>query len=158
MPDYGSVKGVIELHTKIQTVTTITSDIIDNILDRTEARINIRIAHLYTIPVGGGPPALKDIAETLTVGVILRRFHPTADPDPAERWLKDGNELLELIATGSATLVQSNGTTLKPTAATNEIFSNKSTFVPVYSQLSEIEAVIDPDLVEEELRRRDFRT
>jgi len=154
--DYGNPDGVFDLYPKIQSLTTITSTIVETFITRTEANINARIAHLYTVPVGGSPPALKDIAETAVVGRLMRRFLAAGDQELADKWLEDADKFLELIATGSATLVSSAGVVVDRSQIADEPFSSTKDYVPTFSVLDTRDAWLDPDRRDDEQRKRDI--
>jgi hypothetical protein len=154
--NYGNADGVLDLYPKINSITTITTPVIDTYITRTEAEINMRIAHRYTVPVSGGSSVLKDIAETLVVGRLMRRFFGSDDQVLADKWLEDANKLLELIATGSASLVNSGGTLIAADLTTTVPWSSTKDYVPIFSILPPRDAWPDPDRMDDEERKRDI--
>ncbi len=156
MGNYGNADGVFDLYPKIGSVSTVTTPVIDTYITRTEGEINMRIAHRYTVPVSGGSPVLKDIAETLVVGRLMRRFFGSDDQVLADKWLEDANKLLEMIATGSASLVTSGGTLISADLTTTAPWSNTKDYTPIFSILPARDAWPDPDRMDEEEVKRDI--
>jgi len=160
MPDYGTVLGVYELYPSIGSVSVVTSDLVIRYLDRAESNINIRISHLYSIPVTCSPPSLKDMSETLALAMLLRRFY-TQEKESASEWVVSWfdyvNDTLEKVATGSASLVcsgtigriEADQFTLAPWSSTQD-------FKPVFDVRNQIFQRIDPDYIEAEDDRDDF--
>jgi len=161
MADYGTVEGVFVLFPKVGSVATVTSAVVSNYLGRAESRINLRIAHLHTIPVTCAPPALGDLSETLTMAMILRRFYTQEKENVSEwvdAWFKEVNEELKLIATGSASLVCSGGGGfIQPNNLTPGPFSNTMAFKPTFDNRGFIFQRLDPERIDEENAADDSR-
>lgn len=158
MPDYGTVDGVLDLFLRIGSVTTITSAVIGRFIDRAESEINLRLAHLFTVPVACSPPVLAHLSEELAAGLIFRRLY-TQQKENTSEWVTDYfdrvNEILELISTGSASLVCSGGSVIDEDRRTSAPFSNTMDFTPTFSILNPIFSRIDPDRIDDELDIRD---
>jgi len=151
MADYGTVPGTFILFPKIGSVSAITSEVVINYLDRAESRINARISHLYTVPVGCAPPALQDLSETLAMALMLRRFYTQEKQNLSEwveGWFKEVEETLLLYATGSATLTCSGGAVVDTGVAaglTLGPFSNTAVYKPTFDSREMINQRTDPD-------------
>jgi len=163
MPNYGIAAGVFELYPKIGSVSVVTTNLVNNYLDRAESNIDMRISHLYATPVTCNPPSLKDMSETLALGMLLRRFY-TQEKEAASEWVQSWfdyvNDNLMAVALGSATLVCSGGSAglgkLEPTGLTLAPWSSTETFKPTFDHRNQIFQRIDPDLIEAEDERDEF--
>lgn len=151
MPDYGTVAGVFDLYPRIGSNTAINSALVLSYIGGAEAWINGRIAHRYTVPVSGSPPILKLIAETRATWMVLRRFFTQEKENTSEwvgGWNDDAEDMLEPYATGSATLVASNGTVLTPSLTTPIPWSSTDAYKPTFDVREQIAQRVDPDRIQ----------
>ncbi len=152
MPNYGTVDGVVDLYLRVGSLTTIPSAVIERFINRAENLINVRLAHLYTIPLTCNPPLLADLCEELATAFILRRQH-TQEKENVSEWVaayfERVNEVLEPISSGSFSLVCSSGVFIDEDRLTTAPWSNTSEYKPTFDLRRPIFQRIDPDRLDD---------
>lgn len=133
MPNYGTVAGVFELYPRVGSVSAVTSATVFSYITRAEARVDAIVGQRYTVPVPGSPPLLKEAAETLTLGLLTRRFFSQEQENKSE-WVEgfftDATAILNALAAGSMTLVSSAGAVIASTRPGQSVWSSTKDYHP----------------------------
>lgn len=152
MPDYTTVTKVTDLFPKISD-TSITSASIAFYIDQAEAEINGRIAVRYTLPFSLTPPLVETIATELSVIKILDRFF-TSEAKSKNDWRdtrrKDLNSLLDGIAEGKITLINSANEIIGQRSDIQDIYSDTKDYTPTFNHLHYSLQEIDEDRLDDE--------
>lgn len=127
MPNYGTVAGVFELYPRVGSVSAVTSAMVFSYITRAEVRADAVVGQRFTVPVLGSPPLLKEAVETLTLGLLLRRFFSQEQENKSE-WVEgfftDANAIITAVAAGSMTLVNSAGVLITVAQPGQKIWSS----------------------------------
>lgn len=152
MPNYGTVSGVLTLYPRVGSVSAVTSAVTTTFLDHAEANIHGRIAGRYTVPVSGSPPLLKYTSETLALAMLLRRFFSQELENKSE-WVsgmfEDVKQILDGIAAGSITIVDSSNVVIPSGRSSSQVWSNTKDYAPTMNLLDPIQQEIDPDRLDD---------
>jgi len=146
--NYGTVGGTFQLFPAIGSVSVITSSMVEAYLVRVDGRIDARLSAYYGdyLPISvASAPVLREIAETWTIALLLRRFF-TQEKENASEWVKswfeDVDAMLKPFETGSAQLLPG---TLDTGGASGLILSNVSGYTPTFDIGPMEEQVVDPN-------------
>lgn len=147
MAQYGTVGGVFMRFPQIGSATVVTSNLVERYLVGVDARLESRISHFYSdyFPINvASAPVLREIAETWTIALLLKRFF-TQEKENASEWVKswfdEVDEMLEPLVTGSAILL--------PLAITDVglagFWSSTAGYVPTFDVGPINETYVDPN-------------
>jgi len=152
MAVYTTVAKVTDLFPKIKD-TQISSASIAFYINQAEAEINGRLAPQYSLPFSTTPALIETIATELSLIKVLDRFF-TSEARSSNSWRdtrkKDAQNLLDGIANGSMSLINSSHTIINPRSDLHGIVSNTSEYTPTFSHLGEGSQEIDPDRLDDE--------
>jgi len=157
---YTSVTRINSAFPSLSSVTNITSAIIDQYATDVEAEIDARIIARYTLPLSSVPPILAAIAtrETIyrvTVQRALIQFPPAQQGrHPLQQQHIDDQKLINDIVKGDLSLVASGGTEIAPSLAKQEIYSTTMTYVPTFSEGSQMDQIQDTTKLDDDLANR----
>ena len=146
--NYTSVARVYDQEPAIETISDLTSAHVYSFGEDAEAEINAALARNYTIPVTGSPPILQTIATDITIYRILSRRVFSQERLQASTWpnaFKESRDLLKALVEGNSPLVNSAGTVITARTDLAQATSNTENYTQTFSELNDIEAVIDPD-------------
>jgi hypothetical protein len=146
--NYGTVGGTYQLFPAIGSVSVVTSNLVEAYLVRVDGRIDARLAANYGdyLPMSvASAPVLREIAETWTIALLLRRFF-TQEKENASEWVKswfeDVDAMLKPFETGSAQLLPG---TMDTGGSSGLILSNVSGYRPTFDVGPMEETTVDPN-------------
>jgi phage gp36-like protein len=144
----------------VGSMSAVSSSTLATFGDDAEAEINVRLSKLYVVPVPGSPPALVSIATDLLVHRLLSRRTFTQERTKKSEWpdafAKDAHELLDKLASGEATLVDSAGTLIAARTDVMEVWTNKQNYQPTFDEHGRYDQVQDPDKIDDLEDARDL--
>jgi hypothetical protein len=153
-PRYGTVGGCFLRFPQIGSVSVVTSNLVERYLIGAEDRLESRISHFYSgyFPISvSSAPILREIAETWTIALLLKRFF-TQEKENASEWVKswfeEVDEMLDPLITGSATLMP-----VAPQSGLLAPWSSTMNYVPTFSILDMTEHRTDPNRISDERDR-----
>lgn len=125
---------------------------------RVEAIINAKLSKRYSVPFGVNsvPPIISAIATDLASMRVLRATG-IGDPDieTAMKQFGEAKELLDSIASGETTMVNSSGGIIGQVTTTLNAESNTQDYKPIFDMTNESSWEVDPDLIDAENDARD---
>ena len=158
--NYSNVSLMMVSYPYIGSLTTVTSANMAMCVRDAEAVINAKLGDLYTVPVAGSPPVLETIATTMAVYDILIKFMTTAGSIKDHPWHKKYENMLimlDKLASGDMTLINSAGTTIDGDSSSPQVWSNTMNYQPTFADgLSVVQAHVDPDKIDDEEGARDL--
>lgn len=138
--------------------TNITSAHLSEFARRAESVINAKLGKLYTVPFSATPPVIEHIATEIGLYYALSRRVFTQEKKNQSEWVtgfKEAFKLLDDIASGAVTLIDSAGAIIAASTAVQEVWSNTSDYLPTITEDSEILHDIDPDKIDDLRQDRD---
>ena len=161
MPSYTSVNRIYQQLPAIGSMTTLSSAQVLTFVEDAENEINARLAPLYTVPVTGSgvPPILETLATNMAQYRILSRRVMTQEKLKESGWVdrfKEDSELLQKIADGGISLVDSSGTIIAGRTDQREVWSNTKDYLPTFTELGDLDQVQDPDKIDDLADERDL--
>jgi len=155
--NYGTIGGTYQLFPAIGSVSVVTSNLVEAYLVRVDGRIDGRLAALYGdyLPMSvTSAPVLREIAETWTIALLLRRFF-TQEKENASEWVKswfdDVEAMLKPFETGSSQLLPG---ILDVGGASGLVLSSVAGYVPTFDVGPMEEQVVDPNRINDIRNRR----
>lgn len=148
-PLYTVVTRINSAYPAITSVSNISSAVVCQFIDNTEAEINGYIAKKYDLPLVGSYPLLTAIADRETIYRIvtqraLIQFPPAQQGQhPLQIQHKDDQALLAKIASGEIPLVTSSGALLEVDSTAMEVFSTTQDYVPTMDEGPTEDQVVD---------------
>lgn len=157
--NYTTVPKVTTVNASVGSVTTINSAVIYAFAGHAEALIDAKLARLYAVPVPGSPPLLESIACDLTLYRLFTRrmlSGESANDSPWPDRYKEAMELLDQIASGELTLVNSGGVPIEATPGASGLpYSNTMNYSPTFSEDAMENQYVSPDKIEDIQNVRD---
>lgn len=149
---YTSVDTILQTLPMVGSVSNISSAAIYAAADRAESIINAKLSNLYTVPVSGSPPILTTVATDFAIYRLLSRRFVTQDK-PNKSALpdayKEAMDLLDQLAAGEISLLDSSGSAISANAAAGVPWSNTMTYEPTMNELDPAQQQIDPGKVDD---------
>ena len=154
---YTDVGRVLDTLPDLKQDTELSSAHVVIFIEDAEAEMNAKLRANYEVPVTGEVPLLKAIATDCSIYRILSRRIFTQERLEASTWpdrYKECKELLDDLADGSITLVDSAGAIISSSTTAARIQSNTGGFHPTFWEGGEFEQRRDPDKITDERNRR----
>ena len=144
---------VRDLYPKIDQVKAITEKQVVFVIDQVEPIINGMLAPRYTVPFSPVPPLIESISTEYALIKLLDRFFTQEKPSKSD-WRatrkKDLDKILNGLADGSISLVNSAGEMIPQRTDTGGISSSTSEYKPTFDHRDEIGQQVDPDRLKDE--------
>lgn len=141
-------------------VSDLTSADLVKFIEDAENEIHGKLAKYYTVPVAGAP-LLETLATDIAIYRVLSRriFTQTNLKDSVwpDRY-KEAVDMLDSIADGKTTLVDSSGNVVADITTHAEVWSDKSGYLPTFHEGGRTEQVIDPQKLEDIEDERDLNS
>lgn len=159
---YTSVERINQAFPAISSVSNINSAVVAQYAESVEAEINAKIAKRYTLPLTVQSPLLVAIATRETIYRIavqraLVQFPPAQQgKHPMQTQHTDDQKLLEQIAAGEVTLINSGGVVVAANTADVEVFSTTKDYVPTFHEGSLYDTIQDPSKLDDIRSDRDL--
>jgi len=151
--NYTSVDRITDQLPALIKDTDISSSTLCSYAEDAENEINGSLARRFTIPVSGSPPLLQTIATKIATGLLLSQHIFTQERLKKSEWpdafLEAPREMLEKLASGEMTLVNSAGTLVEARNDVGTVWSNTSAYEPTITELPETRQIVDPDKIED---------
>lgn len=148
---YCSVSDVLALAPSIGSLSTVTSVHIGGEIGKVQASIDAKLARRYSVPFASAPPIIVAIATDLSAKSILEKrvynTNRTADEKlvTGYEWAMD---MLDALACGSATLVDSAGAIVSGRTDTAQVWSSTD-YNPTMHEGAWADMVVDPDKLDD---------
>jgi phage gp36-like protein len=155
---YSTVSDLYFLAPEVGSLTAIPSADVAGFGGKAQEWVDAKISKLYTLPFATTPRPLQSITEDIALYYLYRRLY-TSDRFNASPWpdrYKDAMAMLDLIASGDLTLIDSSGAVVTGRTDIVEVWSNTMGYVPTFSELSIYQTVRDSDKMQDEADRRDL--
>lgn len=152
-----TVENVKRTLPDIGSASTITSEQIAHFIGEAEAYINASIAHRYTVPVKKDVPLLTQIATDLAIYRMLSRKVLKIPRASDEEWLdryKESVSVLQQVARGEITLIDTSGNVLEQRTDVLPLDSNNRTYLPTFHEGDWTDMVQDEDKIDDTLDER----
>lgn len=151
MGRYATVDEVNALVVGVGSASNPTSATRESWIGQVEGEVNAKLSDKYTVPFTDIPPIIKTITQDMTQYMIQRSIHTADHPtvsDWTERFL-DARALLDSIAKGETSLVNSAGTVVSAITTQKGVESTDSEdFKPVFDVRDPLSWRIDPDRID----------
>lgn len=150
-PIYTVVTRINSVYPAITSVSNISSAVVCQFIDNTEAEINGYVGKKYDLPLIGNYPLLTAIADRETIYRIvtqraLIQFPPAQQGQhPLQTQHKEDQALLQKIADGVIPLVSSSGQLVEVDSTAMEMFSTTQDYVPTMNEGPTQDLKVDPN-------------
>ncbi len=154
---YTDVARVFDTLPDLKEDTELSSAHVVIFIEDAEAVMNAKLRANYEVPVAGAVPLLQAIATDCAIYRILSRRIFTQERLEDSAWpdrYKECEELLDDLADGSITLVDSAGAIISSSTTAARIQSNTSGDHPTFWEGGTFEQNKDPDKIADERNRR----
>jgi phage gp36-like protein len=115
--------------------------------------IDSKLSQRYAVPFTSTPPVVETIATDLTTYRTLKA-RGFRDNDESNEWVKsfkdESSKLLDALAAGSMSLVDSSGTIVSTVTTFVEVDSNTKNYKPVFDMRDPVVWEVDPDRIDDE--------
>ena len=154
---YSTVNAVLAAYPLMGSNTLLNSAWIAGTIERVSRTIDARLAARYTVPFSPAPSLVERMTTDLSVQAFLvqRAFtqQQANDSEWPTRWAAWAERMLEALAAGDASLVDSSGAVIAP-RATAIPWSDTSAYTAPINYLSWERQQIDPDRIEDDAINR----
>lgn len=140
-------------------VTAITSAHFAEYGGRAQALVNAKIARMYDLPFTLTPPLIEAITTDIACYYLLTRRVFTQSQMNESEWpdrFKEAADWLDEVARGELSLVDSADDLVEVRADIAQAWSDKMGYHPTFSELGDLEQVVDPDKVDDLKDDRDL--
>ena len=159
--NYTSVGNLFTVLPSLKTgVSDLTSADMVRFIEDAENEIHGKLAKFYTVPVVSAP-LLETIATDIALYRILSRRIFTQSNLKDSVWpdrYKEAIDLLDSIAAGDVTMVDSGGTVVPDITTHAEVWSDKTGYLPTFHEGGRTEQVVDPQKLEDIEDERDLNS
>jgi len=158
--NYTNVDTVLAKVTWINSLTNISSSEIALHLGDAEALINSRLASRYAVPFSAPyPHQIQALAANIGIYFLLSRVSWASQRIGDEEFLepfKESLKMLDDIAEGKITLVDSGGTLVTESAAVAGVQSSHDGYLPTFHEGEWVDMIRDEDKLDDILDDRDL--
>lgn len=156
---YTSAETMLNTLSAIGSISTITNSNLMFYAGAAEALINAKIAKKYTLPITDSIPLLETLATDLAIYNVLTTrisLKTEAATHPWFQRFKNAMDLLDEIANGELTLVNSAGVVLNASMTADDMYSTTMNYVPTTGEIPDNLQGPDPDKVQDSLDKRNL--
>jgi len=157
---YASVDTMLSIEPGIGSLSDLTSaTIVDAFATPAEALVNAKIAKMYSVPVSGTVPLLIAVSNDITLYHILSRRVFTAQRLKNSTWpdrFKEALDILDMIASGQISLVNSDGSLVAAATDRMDIRSNTDGYQQTFHEGPRGTHVQDENKINDLLDNRDL--
>ena len=155
--EYTDVARVFDTLPDLKQDTELSSAHVVIFIEDAEAVMNAKLRANYEVPITGEVPLLTAIATDCSIYRILSRRIFTQERLDESTWpdrYKECEQLLDDLADGSITLVDSAGAIISSSTTAARIQSNTAAFHPTFWEGGDFEQNQDSDKITDERNRR----
>ena len=157
--NYTSAELMLNTLSAIGSISTLTNSSLLFYAGAAEALINAKISKKYTLPIVDSIPLLETLATDLAIYNVLSArisLRTDAGNHPWFQRFKNAIDILDDIANGSLTLINSAGTVLVAATNTDAMYSTTMDYVPTTGEIPDSLQGPDPNKVQDSLDKRNL--
>ena len=148
---YTNVDRILTALPQIGSGSTVGSNAILSYAEQAESLMNAKLGRLYSLPLTSSVPVLTTIATDLAIYNLLskRIFASQKVSENVVSFFEKAMELLESIANGELSLVDSAGALIATSNTNMEVWTNNQGYNPTFHEGKWEDMVQDPDKLQD---------
>ena len=153
MPKYTNNQKVRDLYPKLDEIKSVSKNQVEFFIDQAEPIIDGKLALRYAVPFSPVPPLIESLSTEYALIKLLDRFFTQEKPSKSD-WRavrkKDLDSILNSLADGTMSLVNSAGEIIAQRTDVGGVYSDTKEYTPTFSHRTEEGQEVDPDRLDDE--------